>query len=154
MVQQMSAPSVILLKSAAYLKHMQRHNLRNRTSESCLGRFLNSFRPFKQVERRAGCIRIQMTSFKSMFLPHVLLELIGAAIPISLVITTAWDLTVMTNTVVDVNDVTIEVGCPSEGFSAVSMNATHPVEWRTSSCGAHGTTVQGIYDGIICVIAS
>jgi hypothetical protein len=60
-----------------------------------------------------------------MLLPHMFLELVGAAIAVSFVVATARDLTVMTDTVMNVEHMTVQVGSSSESFGATVINARY-----------------------------
>jgi len=63
-----------------------------------------------------------------MFLPHMLFELVRATVTISFIVAATQDLTVMADTVVDVEDVTIEVSDTSEGLEATIVNARYSLQ--------------------------
>jgi len=79
-----------------------------------------------------------------VFLPHMLLELVRATVAISFVVATAWELTVMANAVVNVQDVTVKVGCASEGLGAIAIDARYLLGWFSRSYNAYHTVGQAL----------
>jgi len=64
-----------------------------------------------------------------MLLPHMFFELVRATIAISFIVTTGRNLAMMAHSVVNVENVTIEVGCASEGLEATVITARCSLWW-------------------------
>lgn len=60
----------------------------------------------------------------------------------------------MADTVVNVQNVTIQVGCATKGLGTTAIDARYLFGWFSSSCDAHSTSVQAICDGCIMPNAS
>ena len=75
----------------------------------------------------------------------MVLELVRATVAISFVVVTAWNLAVMADTIVDVENVTVEVGGTSKGLGTAAIDARHFFGWYSGSCDTHHIVGQVVF---------